>query len=69
MAFYTGNNAPRGNAPLAQTRTAVPKHAPRRGSAKPPGRTTAGPAPKVDAPKIWNENPGIVKRPDNVKVF
>jgi hypothetical protein len=69
MAFYTAGNAPRGNAPLAKPRTSARKPGLPRGSAKPPARTTAVPSPKVDAPKIFKENPGIVTRPSNGKVF
>jgi hypothetical protein len=64
-AFYTsGNNSPRGNRPLAKPHSAPSKHQLRPGSAPPPARTTAGPAPKVDKPKIIQETkPSIMRRP------
>ena len=70
MAFYASpGSAPRGNAPLAAIKKGRPKPMLPRGTAKSPGRVQAGPAPKVDKPKIFRENPGIVTRPSNGKVF
>jgi hypothetical protein len=71
MAFYTRANTPAGNHPLAPVKRGPGRLKPLlpRGTAKSPGRVQAGPAPKVDKPRIFRENPGIVRRPSNGKVF
>ena len=70
MAFYTAGNAPKGNAPLPQSKVASKKALLPRGTAKPPsGAMVKVSAPKIDKPKIFRENPGIIKRNSNGKVF